>query len=493
MKYGCSFLMAALLFFGASARPIFSQEPALPAAGSVGQKVTLQFQETDILEVLKVLADQAGLNLAAGRDVSGRVTLFLKEVDPWEALEVILASNGLAYERNGNILCIVTQREYEEKHGAPYQDRRQIHSIRLAYAKAADVARALTQVKSNIGRVIADEPTNTLILMDTPDLVKQMEELAQRFDQPVQTRIFSLNHADPKTVAALLQEKLSKGMGELSMDERTKRISVTDYPAKLEEIGRMISAFDERSAQVLIEAKILQVTLSDRFQLGIDWQTLVNDKVKLKGLNSLGLTSGGVVSVATAALSQKGDYSILLQALRTYGDARILSEPRLTVIDSQEARILVGSREPFVTKSVSQTGTGTAVTAESVTYLDIGIKLYVTPSIARDGFIRMKVRPEVSSRTGSLTTSEKNEIPIIETAEAETSLLVEDGNTVILGGLIKDEKSIAHNRIPVLGDIPFFGMLFRSNNDLKKKTELVVLLTPHIITGGKESPAPPIN
>ena len=451
--------------------------------------ITLQFQEVEIVEILKLLSEQAGFNLVAGRNVTGKVTLFVKEVDPWEALEVILAANDLAYERRGKILTIFSQRDYELLHGAPYQDRRVLKSILLRYAKAADLARALAQVKSNIGRVIADEASNTVILMDTPDLVEQMRKLTLEMDQPVETKIFSLNYGVVKSLGPVLQEAITKGVGRVSVDERTNQLAITDTPSRLEDLEKVIRAFDERSSEVLIDAKIVQVALSDKFQLGIDWEVLARENISIKGLNALNLTSGGMVKVAQAAVKDVGDYKALVEALRTFGDTKTLSEPRLTVVNNQEAKILVGSKEPYVTKAVSQTGTGTAVTSETVTFLDVGVKMFVTPTITRDRFVQMKIRPEVSSKTGTLTTSEKNEIPIIETAEAETVLLIEDGGTVILGGLIKDENSLDQQRIPLIGDLPIIGVPFRSTKKTTKKTELVVFLTPHIVTGRRDEAA----
>ena len=493
MRFACSRKgrwLASLLIL---AIPCGAMEGAVAAEERVVQnvpgpapaKISLQFQDVDIVEILKLLAEQAGFNLVAGRNVNGKVTLFVKDVDPWEALEVILAANELAYERRGQILTIMTQRDYELLHGMPYQDRRVLKSRVLRYAKAADVSRSLSQVKSNIGRVIADEATSTLILMDTPDLVEQMDKLAQQMDQPIETRVFSFNYGAVKTLGPILQEAVTKGVGRVSIDERTNQVAISDYPNRLKELAKMIEAFDERSTEVLIDAKILQVTLSDKFQLGIDWELLARENVDIKGPNALNLTSGLIVKVAQASITKQGDYKTLVEALRTFGDTKILSEPRLTVVNNQEAKILVGSKEPYVTNTISQAGTGTAVTAESVTFLDVGIKMFVTPTIARDHFVQMKIRPEVSTKTGTLTTSQKNEIPIVETAEAETVLLVEDGGTVILGGLIKDENARDQQRIPILGDIPILGIPFRSTKKTVKKTELVVFLTPHIITGGR--------
>ena len=484
MKYRSRRPVSFLLFLMFLSVPLVSAP--VPAQG---QKITLQFQEMDIIEILKLLAEQAGFNLVAGRNVSGKVTLFVKEVDPWEALEVVLAANELAYERRGQILTIMNQRDYELLHGMPYQDRRVLKSIALRYVKAIDLSRSVSQIKSNIGRVIADEASNTLILMDTPDLVEQMAKLTAEMDLPVETRIFSLNYGVVKALGPILQESVTKGVGRISVDERTNQLAVTDTPSRLDELDRTIRAFDERSSEVLIDARILQVTLSNKFQLGIDWEVLARENIDIKGLQGLGLTSGGILKIAQASLSKGGDYKALVEALRTFGDTKILSEPRLTVVNNQEAKILVGSKEPYVTTSVSQTGTGTAVTSETVTFLDVGVKMYVTPTITRDRFVQMKIRPEVSSKTGTLTTSQKNEIPIIETTEAETVLLVEDGGTVILGGLIRDENSLDEQRIPVLGDLPILGIPFRSTKKTVKKTELVLFLTPHIVTGRRNEAA----
>ncbi len=463
---------------------------AMESKNSSGKKVTLQFQGMEIVEVLKILAEEAGFNVAAGKNVSGRVNLFVKEVDPWEVLEVILKSNDLAYERQGQILSIVTRQEYETLHGMPFQDRRVLRSVAPRYSKAGDLGRALAQVKSNIGRVISDEATNTLILMDSPDLVEQMVKLASEMDQPLETRVFSLNHGSVKTLGPALQDAVTKNLGKLLLDERTNRIVVTDTPDSLERIARVVEAFDARSMEVFIDAKILQVSLSDKFQLGIDWEVLARENITVKGPNALNLTSGGSLKIAQAALNGAGDYKTLVEALRTFGSTRILSEPRLMVVNNQEAKILVGSKEPYVTTQISQTGTGTAVTAEAVNFIDVGVKMHVTPAVTRDGFVQMKIRPEISSKTGVLTTSQKNEIPIVESTEAETVLIVEDGGTVILGGLIKDENSLDEQRIPLLGDIPILGLPFRSTKKTVKRTELVVFLTPHIVTGQRNEPAP---
>lgn len=463
------------------------------AAEPSSAMVTLEFRDTDVLEVLKLLAAKAGLNLVAGKNVTGAVTVFLTDVPVDDALEVVLAAGELAVERRGRVLTVMPQRDYELRYGQPYGDRRVVRNVTLHDAKAADVSRALTQMKSSVGRVIADEGTNTLVLMDTPDVVTQMAQLAAEMDKPMETHVFPMNYGTVKAFAPLVADVVTKGLATVSVDERTNQVMVRDYPERLLEVARLAKAFDERATEVLIEAKVVQVSLSDKFQLGIDWTALGQTGMTLKGLGALSLTSGARLTVASSARRGK-DFDLLVEALRTYGDTKILSEPRLTVVNNQEAKILVGSKEPYVTKSVSQTGTGTAVTSEAVNFIDVGIKLYVTPTIMRDRFVLMKVRPEVSSKTGTLTTAEKNEIPIVETSEAETVLLIEDGGTVILGGLIKQEKIVSEQRIPLLGDLPGIGLLFRSTSDTDKRTELVIFLTPTILTGHRhDPPTPPVG
>ena len=170
-------------------------------------------------------------------------------------------------------------------------------------------------------------------------------------------------------------------------------------------------------------------------------------------------------------------------ALETVGETNILSAPRIMVVNNKEAKILVGSTEPYVTTTTTTPSAGPTTTAESVNFIDVGVKLYVTPTIHEDDFITMKIKPEVSSVTSNLTTSNNNTIPIVETSEAETTVNVKDGVTVIIGGLIKEETINTTKQIPFLGKIPVLGMIFRSTNNSTSKTEIVIFLTPRIVTG----------
>jgi type II secretory pathway component GspD/PulD (secretin) len=148
-----------------------------------------------------------------------------------------------------------------------------------------------------------------------------------------------------------------------------------------------------------------------------------------------------------------------------------------------EARILVGSSKPYVTTTTTAPSSGPVTVSEEVKFIDVGVKLVVTPVIHKDGYITMKIRPEVSSAATSLKTGQNNLIPIVDTSEVETTVRVKDGVTIMIGGLIKEEKSRGDFKVPVLGDIPLVGSAFKSQSRGKEQSEIVIFLTPRIISG----------
>ena len=174
--------------------------------------------------------------------------------------------------------------------------------------------------------------------------------------------------------------------------------------------------------------------------------------------------------------------SCVIQALVNLNKSHVLSTPRIAVMNNEEARILVGTTKPYVTSTTTTTTSGPTV-SEDVKFIDVGVKLHVTPTIHPDGYVTMKIRPEVSSAATYITTGQNNQIPIVDTSEVETTVQVRDGVTIVIGGLIKDEKTGQDSKVPLLGDIPLVGAAFRNTNHLKEKTEIVIFLTPRIISG----------
>lgn len=455
------------------------------AGSPSSNKISLDIKGMDIVDVLKMLATRANMNIVVGKNVTGKVVLFLKDVDAWDAFELILSANDLAYDKRGNIINIMTQRDYELQYGERYQDKKQAKLIQLKYAKGADLARALTQIKSNLGKVIADEGSNTLALIDNPQKIKDMLEFIGSTDLPVQTRIFTLNYAQADKLSAKVQEAITKGVGSVRIDERTNKLAVTDYPQKLEEIAKVISAFDEKTPQVLIDAQIIEIKPSDKFELGVDWDYWIKNHFRITSNLPIGTTGRLLLGTNNNTPAARGQYKAILDLLRTIGDTKVLSSPRITALNNQEAKILVGTKDAYITSTISQGGSGTSVTSQSVNFVDVGIKLYVTPTINQDNFVTMKIRPEISSATRTDITSQGQitQIPIVSTSETETTVMIKDGVTIMIGGLQKDERTKTVKKTPVLGDIPLIGFVFRSTSEEVKKTELVILLTPHIMSG----------
>lgn len=452
--------------------------------GQANNKISLDIKGMDIVDVLKTLANRTGMNLIIGKNVTGRVTLFLKDVDVWDAFEIVLLANELAYQKQGEIINVMSQRDYELLYGERFQDKKQAKTIPLKYARAADLSRALNQIKTNIGRVVVDEGSNTLVLIDTPKKINEMQDFIKNADLPTQAKVFNLNYAQADKIQAKIQETLTKGVGSIRIDERTNKVAVTDFPDKLDEISNIITAFDEKTPQVLIDAQIIEIKPSDKFEMGVDWDYWIRKHFKVGSSLSIGTTGRLLLGTTTASPSEQGDYKAILDLLRTIGDTKILSSPRIMALNNQEARILVGTKDAYITSTTSLSGS-TTVTSQEVNFVDTGIKLYVTPTINRDGFVTMKIKPEISSATRTSIKSEDKitEIPIVSTSESETTVMVKDGVTIIMGGLRKDEKQKTVKKIPLLGDIPLLGFFFRSTSDETKKTELVILLTPHIISG----------
>ncbi len=449
-------------------------------------KISLDIKGMDVVDVLKMLASRSGLNIVVGKNVTGRITLFIKSVEIWDAFDIILLSNDLAYEREGNIVNVMTQRDYELRYGERFQDTKETLNVPLKYAKAQDMARSLNQIKTNIGRVIADDASNTLILIDTPKKLSEMAEFIQTADQPIQTRVFELNYAQAEKIQAKIQESITKGVGAVKVDERTNKIAVTDYPAQLLEISKLIDAFDEKTPQVLIDAQIIEVKPTDKLEMGIDWGYWIKKHFTLSAAMTGGSDNSRLLLGTTDNTLARGglEYKAIVDLLRTLGDTKVLSSPRIMALNNQEAKILIGTKEAYITSTTTSTDTA-PVTSQSVNFVDVGLKLYVTPTINRDGYVTMKIKPEISEAKRTFITAEdkKTEIPIVTTSEAETTVMVKDGVTIIIGGLKKDKRDKTVKKIPVLGDIPGVGFLFRSTSDELTQSELVILLTPHIMSG----------
>lgn len=459
-----------------------AQEKATPKKKIVLDVLDLKAME--VSDVLKLISQKSGVNIVAGQNVKGRVTVYLKDVEVEDALRIIVEAYGWAYRHDGDVIKVMTDQEYESKYGEKFGFDITSEIKQLSHIQANDILGILTQIKSSAGKVIPEEKTNSLILVDSPAKIQEMERIIKQLDKPRKSEAFHLSYAKAEDISSKIAEILTVGSGRVKFDERSNKVFVTDTPIKIEEVRQMIEAFDQQDKEVLIEAKILNIVLNDDHRLGVDWEAIVNDYHGLNLLSDfdvLGETEKrGQLSIGTLS---SDDYTATIQALDTVGVTDILSNPSIATVNNKEAKILVGSTEPYVTTTTTTPSSGPTTTAEAVNFIEVGVKLFVTPTIHNDGFITMKIKPEVSSVVGSLQTSNNNTIPIVETSEAETTVMVKNNVTIVIGGLIKEEKSSITRKVPYLGDIPVLGLPFKNVSQTITKTELVIFLTPKVITG----------
>ncbi|MEA3328713.1 MAG: secretin N-terminal domain-containing protein [Candidatus Omnitrophota bacterium] len=490
----------------------------------LAKDVSLDLRGMDIIDTLKFLAMKGDLNIATSKNVKGRITLFLNNVTISDVLDLILLTNNLACEKKNDIITIMTEAEYEMLYGEKYSDKRQVNSFKLKYSTATKMGETLANIKSSIGRIIMDDATGTVILVDTPEKIKEMEEIAFDLDKgiiekqsPTDTRVFELQYATVEDLSTGISEALTPDVGSIRTDERTNKIIVQDLPYKLKEIEQIIAAFDTRTKEVFIEARIVEITLNDDFAMGVNWDSLFSTitDIGIVGSFPIAFPAGAVGSLGRVSIGKwkEGFFTdegaaseewhsgrldprkanAALTFLRTLGEVKIVSSPHIAVCNNEEAQIMVGTRQPYATSTISQSETS-ATTSWSAEFVDVGITLTVTPTINKDGFVRMHIKPEVSTlRDWFEITDEAGtaqiRLPEVDTSNAETDVLVEDGKTIIIAGLISERDYENEDKFPVLGDIPVLGNLFKSKSKGSRTRELVIFLTPHIIHHEKKLPA----
>lgn len=457
-----------------------------------GGKISLDLKGIDILELLRILSLKMGVTIVPSKSVGGRVNVFLNNLDLNDAFEVILISQDLACDKNNKIINVMTAAEYERLYGKKYNEKRMIESIKLSYAKPATVFGALNQIKSEVGKLIVDEATGTIIMIDIPEKIELMKSTVVELDAVPDMAVFDIKYSTATDVKTQLSSLITSGPGEVIVDERSNKVMVTDLPEKMNKIRRVFKAIDTESRQVFIEAEILQITYKDEYQRGIEWDKIMKDNqlrdLTLKAVfpaapswttSPLLTADYGKISAGVLA---RDDFNVAIKFLSTLGDVKVLSRPRIAAISNQEAKILIGVREAYITQSQSQ-AESTTVTSENVQFIDVGVKLSVMPIINKDDYITMKIKPEVSAVQQTITTSLGSRVPIVETSEAETTIKIKDGTMIMIAGLMKEEKREDISGIPYLSRLPVIGALFGGRADLRKKTEVVVFMTPYIISG----------
>jgi len=420
----------------------------------------------DVKEVLQGLAQASELNIVFDPDISGPVTIDLKDVTLGDALEMILSPLGLEYRREKNVIRVKKPALETRIFTLDYVNlTRGGTSTMSVSASAAATGGVTTGGTTGTTAVVGGGLSGGSVSVDS----KQRE-----------TEFY-------KDIAEDLKPLLSP-QGRLAVNKQSGTVAVTDFPANL----RQVAAFLEKVTgtilrQVVINAQVLEVALSDSFRFGIDWTVIAEILASQGTLTALQRLSPntGLFRIGVTG----SDYSVIIDTISTQGEVNVLSNPRVTALNNQKAVIRVARDDVFFVTQVSiveQGGQLIERTTQTVPQVvSIGVTLDVTPQIASDGTVTMHIHPIVTDKLGDAVAPTGETAPIVSIRETDTLVRVADGQTVIIGGLMEDKDDDRVEKVPVLGDIPLLGGLFRKTTKTGRKSELVILLTPTVLIGDR--------
>ncbi|GGA09342.1 type IV pilus secretin family protein [Dyella caseinilytica] len=447
-----------------------------------GNRVTFNFQDIPVRSVLQLLADYSGVNMVASDTVGGSITLRLNNV-PWDqALDVILRAKDLDKRRDGNVIWIAPQKEL-----ADYEQ-----NIADARFKAEDTA--------------------PLITTYVPISYGKAQDIAKLLTTGSLQSIAGVGGGGTSGAASQHRGFLSP-RGSVTFDQRTNTLLINDTAEKTVELRAIIAQLDRPVQQVLIESRIVIATDDFERDLGVQWgvtgnrtnpsgqvlqvgsgigNTQGNSSTTSTlggGLSSGGLnvnlpaapTTGTASTLAAAILGKNYALDLELSAAQAEGRSEVVSSPRVITANQQEADIRQGQEIGYVTFQNTSGGSGTSGTA-TVAFKDAVLELKVTPTITADNRVYLAINVNKDSLDHYITVTGSGQVPVIDTRSLNTSVLVDDGQTVVLGGIYEVTKSDTINKVPGLGDIPGLGVLFRSTQHVNDRDELLIFVTPRILS-----------
>ncbi|WP_285961406.1 type II secretion system secretin GspD [Pseudomonas tohonis] len=391
--------------------------------------------------------------------------------------------------------------------------QRAFSTLSLRHAWAADLAATLSESVAQAGsgapsaKAVADARSNRLILIGPEPARAQMARLARTLDVPGDasdgTRVLRLHHSDAKLMAELLSgigKRLEVGRGGkegqagsilISADESQNALVLMAEPAQLAMLDGIIAQLDRPRAQVLVEAAIVEVSGDINQALGVQWAGRGGDIAGAVQFGGSGLAIGSVIAGAEGgkrpALPDgtligigSRDFGALINALSSDSNNNLLSTPSLLTLDNEAAEILVGQNVPFQTGSYTTDSAGASNPFTTVERRDIGITLKVTPHINEGDTLRLKVEQESSELAAAPAGIATSDV-ITNKRSVKSTILADDGQIIVIGGLIKDNARVQVSKVPLLGDIPLLGALFRSSKEVVEKTNLMVFLRPTLL------------
>jgi type IV pilus assembly protein PilQ len=428
--------------------------------GFVGEKLSLNFQNVEVRSVLQVLADFTGLNIITSDSVSGNLTLRLKDV-PWDqALDIILRSKGLDMRKDGNVVWIAPRDELATREKLALESRSQIadleptqtESFQLNYQKAIDVQTLLSNAQQRIlskrGSAVVDARTNMVFVQDTPSRLEEVRRLVRTIDVPVrqvmiESRIVEASDTFGRNLGVRLGYNDTSGSG----------------------FGLPINGSNPVRANVGASLNSTAAIVGQQSAASTSLQDFSNVNLAAPGIGS---AVPGVFSLILFNTKQTRFLNLELSALQADGKGKIVSSPRVITSNQSEAIIEQGTEIPY--QQASSSG------ATNVSFKKATLSLKVKPQITPDDNVIMtlKINKDAISPIASNP-------PAIDTKQIATEVLVENGGTVVIGGIYTQEERSNTTKVPVLGDLPYVGFLFKQNQKVDDRRELLVFITPKVL------------
>ena len=449
--------------------------------------VNVSVDNGDIIGIIKGFARDTNSNIIIDNAVKGTVTIKLVNVPLDQALSLILTSQGFGYRRlSGNVLVVAPVDKldkYEAARVAGGPVKTQV--IPLENARASDLLNTIKLSVPDV-KIEVDSRLNALVVKAPLDTIKEVKNLVSQLDVPSvapttipqSTEVIQLNYAQAKDIPNLMKGLIPANA--MIVDDRLNSLIVTGTPGVVDTIRNFLNAVDVPLPQVMLEMNVVSITEGGQKTLGLLHPASVDFKFSEKGRDKT-LTSvaaepspftitefirPGFHTFTRSAISLTTTLNMLIKNT----EAKILANPKIATMNNLDATILVGERIPLVYYD-PRAGLYQAQ------YIDTGIKLDVKPTISPDGYVTMKLSPQVSEPGEFI-----QNFPRISTRSAQTTVRVKSGETVVIGGLIRENSSKAVTKFPVLGDIPILGELFKNRTKTNDKTDLIITVTPRILS-----------
>ena len=454
-----SFVIVALMATTAAGASTSSGKP-----GQIIEKFEVE-EEFGVRKALAMLGSLCDKNIVPSPNVDGVLAFrSLKNITFEEAMDAILGEN-FVYEQEGKLIKVYTKDDYKKIKEDPSRMTHKV--ITLYYITAEEAAKLISPVLSDSAKIEQSTPAEVGISGGSGG--------------------GSGGSASGSSGASGGSLGTGGGGNTMALNDI---VVIYDFPEKIAEAEKVIKMLDVKPKQVLIEATILSALLDEDMDLGIDWNLLNGERLtgSLTQITNIATgtpieTSGfAIPGVGLQAGFTSGDLVGFIRALETVTDVTVLANPKILAINKQQGSLLIGNKIGYNSQT-TQTDGGT--TTSKVEFYESGTRLVFRPYIGNDGYIRMEIYPKDSSAELNPTTGAPDET----TTELQTNIMVKDGESIVIGGLFRDVVGTARQQVPILGDIPLVGFLFRGQTDLTQREEVIVMLTPHIIEEPDETNA----